>query len=98
MSDNPGTVPLIGRPIKIVGVLFILALVLASCNPFDQGGQEVEPTISGPVSTATEAPPRATTTTIQVTSTRASISAAATPTNAPRTATPTKLPSTPQCH
>ena len=95
MSDNPGTVPLIGRPIKIVGVLFILALVLASCNPFDQGGQEVEPTISEPVSTATEAPPRATTTTIQLTSTRASISAAATATKVPRTATPTKLPSTP---
>ena len=97
MSDNPGTVPLIGRPIKIVGVLFILALVLANCNPFDQGGQEPEPTISEPVSTATEAPPRATTT-IQLTSTRASISAAATPTNALRTATPTKLPSTPECH
>ncbi len=90
MSDNPGTVPLIGRPIKVVGVLFILALVLASCNPFDQGGQEPEP-----VPTATEVPPRATTTTIQLTSTRASISAAATPTNALRTATPTKLPSTP---
>ena len=94
MSDNPGTVPLIGRPIKIVGVLFILALVLANCNPFDQGGQEVEPTISEPVSTATEAPPRAATTTIQLTSTRASISAAATATKVPRTATRTKLPST----
>ena len=90
MSDNPGTVPLIGRPIKIVGVLFILALVLASCNPFDQGGQEPEP-----VPTATEVPPRATTTTIQLTSTRASISAAATATKVPRTATRTKTPSTP---
>ncbi len=95
MSDNPGTVPLIGRPIKIVGVLFILALVLASCNPFDQSGPEVEPTVSEPVATATEASSRATPTTIQMTSTRASISAAATPTNVRRTATRTKLPSTP---
>lgn len=93
MSTNPANFPLLGRLLITLGGLLLFTVTLTSCNPFDMGDQEAEPTVAE--SAATEERVAATPTVIQLTTSPVSISAAVTATRVAPTSTPIELKSTP---
>ena len=95
MSNNPASLPLVGRLLIVLAGLLILTLAFAACNPFESGEQEIELTIVESTPAATEAPATATARIIELTSSPARISAAATATTGPGATTPIRLASTP---
>ena len=83
-----------GRLLKIAGGLCMFTLVLASCNPFDQGEQTDEPAVAESAATAVQQQ-TATATVMPPTATPTNPPATATATEVPPAATPTQVPPTP---